>query len=82
MEAVEEAQRKQRETEKKARIMEYQFNKAQEKVKTMKKNTEQEIKKLKNEVKEKEKLWRTVYMILVLFAVIKIKYFKKIYLRA
>ena len=77
VEAVEEAQRKQRETEKKDRIMEYQFNKAQEKVKTMKKNTEQEIKKLKNEVKEKEKLWRTVYMILVLFAVIKNKVFQK-----
>ena len=33
--------------------------------------TDQEIKKLKNEVKEKEKFWMIVYMILILFAVIK-----------
>ncbi len=77
MEAVEEAQRKQREAETKARTMEYQFNKVQEKVKIMKKNTEQEIKKLKNEVNEKEKFWRIVYIILVLFAVIKNKVFQK-----
>ena len=57
--------------------MEHQFNKAQEKAKTMKKNAEQEIKKLKNEVKEKKKFWMIVYMILVLFAVIKNKVFQK-----
>ncbi len=40
--------------QKKARTIEYQFNKAQEEVKTVKKKTDCEIKKLKNEAKEKE----------------------------
>ena len=71
VEAVDEAQKKQKEAEKKVRIIEYQSNKEQEKVKKVMGKTDQEIKKLKNEVKEKEKFWMIVYMILILFAVIK-----------
>ena len=48
------AQKKQKEAKKKARTIEYQFNKAQEEVKIVKKKTDCEIKKLKNEAKEKE----------------------------
>ena len=60
VEAVDEAQRKQKEAEKKVRIIEYQSNKEQEKVKKVMGKTDQEIKKLKNEVKEKEKfLWNS-----------------------
>ena len=68
---MDEAQRKQKEAEKKARRIEYQSNHAQEKVKTVMEKTDQEIKTLKNEVKEKEKFWMIVYIILILFAVIK-----------
>ena len=57
VEAVDEAQKKQKEAEKKVRIIEYQSNKEQEKVKKVMGKTDQEIKKLKNEVKEKEKFW-------------------------
>ncbi|MCB7557177.1 DUF6040 family protein [Tyzzerella nexilis] len=77
VEAVDEAQRKQKEAEKKVRIIEYQSNKEQEKVKKVMGKTDQEIKKLKNEVKEKEKFWMIVYMILILFAVIKNAIFQK-----
>ena len=49
VEAVDEAQKRQKEAEKKARTIEYQFNKVQEEVKTVKKKTDHEIKKLKNE---------------------------------
>ena len=44
VEAVDEAQEKQKEAEKKDRTIEYQFNKAQEEVKTVKKKTDCEIK--------------------------------------
>ena len=77
VEAVDEAQKKQKEAEKKARTIEYQFNKAQEEVKTVKKKTDCEIKKLKNEAKEKETFWMIAYMILVLLAVIKNTVFQK-----
>ena len=77
VEDVEEAQKKQKEAEKKARTIEYQFNKAQEEVKTVKKKTDCEIKKLKNEAKEKETFWMIAYMILVLLAVIKNTVFQK-----
>ena len=77
VEDVEEAQKKQKEAEKKARTIEYQFNKAQEEVKTVKKKTDCEIKRLKNEAKEKETFWMIVYMILVLLAVIKNTVFQK-----
>ena len=77
VEAVDEAQKKQKEAEKKARTIEYQFNKAQEEVKTVKKKTDCEIKRLKNEAKEKETFWMIAYMILVLLAVIKNTVFQK-----
>ena len=77
VEAVDEAQEKQKEAEKKARTIEYQFNKAQEEVKIVKKKTGCEIKKLKNEAKEKETFWMIAYMILVLLAVIKNTVFQK-----
>ena len=77
VEAVDEAQKKQKEAKKKARTIEYQFNKAQEEVKTVKKKTDCEIKKLKNEAKEKETFWMIAYMILVLLAVIKNTVFQK-----
>ena len=77
VEAVDEAQEKQKEAEKKARTIEYQFNKAQEEVKIVKKKTDCEIKKLKNEAKEKETFWMIAYMILVLLAVIKNTVFQK-----
>lgn len=77
VEAVDEAQWKQKEAEKKARRIEYQSNHAQEKLKTVMEKTDQEIKKLKNEVKEKEKFWMIVYIILILFAVIKNAIFQK-----
>ena len=77
VEAVDEAQKKQEEAEKKARTIEYQFNKAQEEVKIVKKKTDCEIKKLKNEAKEKETFWMIAYMILVLLAVIKNTVFQK-----
>ena len=77
VEAVDEAQEKQKEAEKKARTIEYQFNKAQEEVKTVKKKTDCEIEKLKNEAKEKETFWMIAYMILVLLAVIKNTVFQK-----
>ena len=74
---MDEAQKKQKEAEKKARTIEYQFNKAQEEVKIVKKKTDCEIKKLKNEAKEKETFWMIAYMILVLLAVIKNTVFQK-----
>ena len=74
---MDEAQKKQEEAEKKARTIEYQFNKAQEEVKIVKKKTDCEIKKLKNEAKEKETFWMIAYMILVLLAVIKNTVFQK-----
>ena len=77
VEAVDEAQEKQKEAEKKARTIEYQFNKAQEEVKTVKKKTDCEIKKLKNEAKEKETFWMRAYIILVLLTVIKNTVFQK-----
>ena len=77
VEAVDEAQKKQKEAEKKARTIEYQFNKAQEEVKTVKKKTDCEIKRLKNEAKEKETFWMIAYMILVLLAIIKNTVFQK-----
>ena len=77
VEDVEEAQKKQKEAEKKARTIEYQFNKAQEEVKTVKKKTDCEIKRLKNEAKEKETFWMIAYMILVLLAIIKNTVFQK-----
>ena len=77
VEAVDEAQKKQKEAEKKARTIEYQFNKAQEEVKIVKKKTDCEIKKLKNETEEKETFWMIDYMILVLLAVIKNTVFQK-----
>ena len=77
VEAVDEAQKKQKEAEKKAGTIEYQFNKAQEEVKIVKKKTDCEIKKLKNETKEKETFWMIAYMILVLLAVIKNTVFQK-----
>ena len=77
VEAVDEAQKKQEEAEKKARTIKYQFNKAQEEVKIVKKKTGCEIKKLKNEAKEKETFWMIAYMILVLLAVIKNTVFQK-----
>ena len=77
VEAVDEAQKKQEEAEKKARTIEYQFNKSQEEVKIVKKKTDCEIKKLKNEAKEKETFWMIAYMILVLLAVIKNTVFQK-----
>ena len=77
VEAVDEAQKKQKEAKKKARTIEYQFNKAQEEVKIVKKKTDCEIKKLKNEAKEKETFWMIAYMILVLLAVIKNTVFQK-----
>ena len=72
-----EAQKKQKEAKKKARTIEYQFNKAQEEVKTVKKKTDCEIKKLKNEAKEKETFWMIAYIILVLLTVIKNTVFQK-----
>ena len=77
VEAVDEAQKRQKEAEKKARTIEYQFKKVQEEVKTVKKKTDYEIKKLKNEVKEKETFWMIAYMILVLLAVIRNTVFQK-----
>jgi len=63
---VDEAQEKQKEAEKKARTIEYQFNKAQEEVKTVKKKTDCEIKKLKNEnVLDIIKQWRIFLVISV-----------------
>lgn len=43
----------------------------------MKKKTDYEIKKLKNEVKEKETFWMIAYMILALLAVIRNTVFQK-----
>ena len=77
VEAVDDAQKRQKEAEKKARTIEYQFNKAQEEVKAEKKKSDQAIKKLKNEAKEKETFWMIAYMILVLLAVIKNTVFQK-----
>ena len=77
VEAVDDAQKRQKEAEKKARTIEYQFNKVQEEVKTEKKKSDQAIKKLKNEAKEKETFWMIAYMILVLLAVIKNTVFQK-----
>lgn len=77
VEAVDKAQRKQKEAEKKVRVIEYQSNMVQEKMQNAKKKTDQEIKKLKNEVKEKGKFWMIIYMILILFAVIKNAIFQK-----
>ena len=74
---LETREKKQKEAEKKARTIEYQFNKAQEEVKIVKKKTDCEIKKLKNEAKEKETFWMMAYMILVLLAVIKNTVFQK-----
>ena len=58
MEAVEQAQQKQEEAEKKVRTIQCQYNKLQENAETMKEKADQKIKSLKQEMKEKTSFWQ------------------------
>ncbi|OKZ92596.1 MAG: hypothetical protein BHV95_11355 [Clostridiales bacterium Nov_37_41] len=71
MEAVEQAQQKQEEAEKKVRTIQCQYNKLQENAETVKEKANQKIKSLKKEMKEKTSFWRMLYMVFVVFEIIK-----------
>ena len=71
MEAVEQAQKKQEEAEKKVRTIQCQFNKLQENSETLKEKADQKIKSLKQEMKEKTSFWQMLYMIFLVFEMIK-----------
>ena len=71
MEAVEQAQQKQEEAEKKVRTIQCQYNKLQENAETVKEKADQKIKSLKKEMKEKTSFWRMLYMFFVVFEIIK-----------
>ena len=71
VEAVEQAQQKQEEAEKKVRTMQCQYNKLQENEETMKEKADQKIKSLKQEMKEKTSFWQMVYIIFLVFEMIK-----------
>ena len=71
MEAVEQAQQKQEEAEKKVRTIQCQYNKLQENEETMKEKADQKIKSLKQEMKEKTSFWQMVYIIFLVFEMIK-----------
>ena len=71
MEAVEQAQQKQEEAEKKVRTIQCQYNKLQENAETMKEKADQKIKSLKQEMKEKTSFWQMVYIIFLVFEMIK-----------
>ena len=71
VEAVEQAQQKQEEAEKKVRTIQYQYNKLQENAETVKEKANQKIKSLKKEMKEKTSFWRMLYMVFVVFEIIK-----------
>ena len=69
--AVEQAQQKQEEAEKKVRTIQCQYNKLQENEETMKEKADQKIKSLKQEMKEKTSFWQMVYIIFLVFEMIK-----------
>ena len=71
MEAVEQAQQKQNEAEKEVRTIQYQYNKLQENVEMVKEKSDQKIKSLKKEMKEKTSFWQMLYMIFLIFEMIK-----------
>ena len=71
VEAVEQAQQKQEEAEKKVRTIQCQYNKLQENAETVKEKADQKIKSLKKEMKEKTSFWRMLYMVFVVFEIIK-----------
>lgn len=71
VEAVEQAQQKQEEAEKKVRTIQCQYNKLQENAETVKEKADQKIKSLKKEMKEKTSFWQMVYMIFLVFEMIK-----------
>ena len=71
VEAVDEAQKKQKEAEKKVRTIQCQYNKLQENAETVKEKADQKIKSLKKEMKEKTSFWRMLYMFFVVFEIIK-----------
>ena len=71
VEAVEQAQKKQEEAEKKVRTIQCQFNKLQENSETLKEKADQKIKSLKQEMKEKTSFWQMLYMIFLVFEMIK-----------
>ena len=71
VEAVEQAQQKQEEAEKKVRTIQCQYNKLQENEETMKEKADQKIKSLKQEMKEKTSFWQMVYIIFLVFEMIK-----------
>ena len=71
VEAVEQAQQKQEEAEKKVRTIQCQYNKLQENEETMKEKADQKIKSLKQEMKEKTSFWQMVYIIFLIFEMIK-----------
>ena len=71
VEAVEQAQQKQEEAEKKVRTIQCQYNKLQENAETMKEKADQKIKSLKQEMKEKTSFWQMVYIIFLVFEMIK-----------
>lgn len=71
VEAVEQAQKKQEEAEKKVRTIQCQYNKLQEKAETLKEKADQKIKSLKQEMKEKTSFWQMVYMIFLIYEMIK-----------
>ena len=71
MEAVEQAQQKQEEAEKKVRTIQCQYNKLQENAETMKEKADQKIKSLKQEMKEKTSFWQMAYIIFLVFEMIK-----------
>ena len=71
VEAVEQAQQKQEEAEKKVRTIQCQYNKLQEIAETVKEKADQKIKSLKQEMKEKTSFWQMVYMIFLIYEMIK-----------
>ena len=71
VEAVEQAQQKQEEAEKKVRTIQCQYNKLQENEEPMKEKADQKIKSLKQEMKEKTSFWQMVYIIFLVFEMIK-----------
>ena len=71
VEAVEQAQQKQEEAEKKVRTIQCQYNKLQENEETMKEKADEKRKSLKQEMKEKTSFWQMVYIIFLVFEMIK-----------
>ena len=71
VEAVKQAQKKQEEAEKKVRTIQYQYNKLQENAEMVKEKADQKIKSLKKEMKEKTSFWQMVYVIFLIFEIIK-----------